>query len=158
MPLVMKVGRKRRDAPTKLDEELTQSIFMSWCFKKNGIEVVRAFEKKFNVKLGPLRRVSEGIYDVDAYLAACDGEVDRPTAEEAVERSRAAWQKPKPLLIALETFLECLDKPGAAKMLEPTGYAAGDHREVVTDLIARVKKAIERKASSVCLEGDACLI
>jgi hypothetical protein len=157
MPLGIKKGKTLSYYDMKIDEEHAQNVFTSWLYKgPRGAEVLRSIEKKCKVKLGPLRLQSEAIYDVEEYSTV--GEVDEETARERVALSEKAWQKPEPLLMALETFRACLDLEGVAELLKPTDFTRDEHVEVVNALIAGVRKAVREGATSVCLEADAFLM
>ena len=155
MPLAMRVGSKKSDVEGELDDEHLQNVFMSWLnYDRSGVEVLRSIEKNHKVDLGPLRKQSSAIYDVEEYMANAD--CSEEDAEEAVARSKAAWQPPKPLLEALVAFRACVEKSGID--VESTSFSVEDHLEAIDELTHRVEIAIEKKASQVCLEADAFLM
>lgn len=109
------------------------------------------------VRLAPLARLSSGIYTEDDYLSQFDEDWEVEEygghAREAVERNLAAWQDPGPLLEALDAAIAGFSDPKVARSLLPDESErwAPDALRVLRE---RVAAAIERAATSVCLEID----
>lgn len=159
MPLMMTRDGKISATATTMDEEHVQNVFASWTYAtKRSPSVLAQLEKLHKVDLAALKLQSEGIYDVEQYIEACDGLADEEVAAEAVRRAEAAWQPPERLAASLEAFIGCLGQPQIATVLKRTEYSVEEHVEVARDLLARAKAAKAQGATEVALETDASLI
>jgi hypothetical protein len=164
MPVLMRVRGKKVgvDSPKELDEEFSMKVFSTFGFrmptKSGGFSAKTLADelgKLAGADLTPLTLQSEEIFDVKSYLQ--NGAPDERSAKEAIKKNREAWQKPKALLTALESARPVLDAR-AAKLVEPFGYTPEEYAEVVDDLIERVRIAVNRKATEVCLYLNAALL